>query len=146
LASKGYADQAERKKQELIDALLRASRGGLDSIYCDTGPCTLRLIQDGLDGRLKLHDPVKSFREQLLDRRQITPQDKPVAVHVTCSAQHPGEAQGLIDIVLRCTSEVVIPELSDHALRSLKSAVQYCEEGISTRRTCEIGLSQHGWY
>ena len=160
-ASKGYAEQAERKKQELIDALLKASRGGLDPIYCDTSPCTLRLMQDGLDARLKLHDPVKFIREQLLDRLHITPQDKPVAVHVTCSTQHLGEAQGLIDIVRRCTSEVVIPEgihccgfagdkgfttpeLNDHALRSLKSAVQYCEEGISTSRTCEIGLSQHG--
>ena len=160
-ASKGYAEQAERKKQELIDALLKASRGGLDPIYCDTSPCTLRLMQDGLDSRLKLHDPVKFIREQLLDRLHITPQDKPVAVHVTCSTQHLGEAQGLIDIVRRCTSEVVIPEgihccgfagdkgfttpeLNDHALRSLKSAVQYCEEGISTSRTCEIGLSQHG--
>ncbi len=160
-ASKGYSEQAERKKQELIDALLKASRGGLDPIYCDTSPCTLRLIQDGLDARLKLHDPVKFIREQLLDRLTITPQDKPVAVHVTCSTQHLGEAQGLIDIVRRCTSEVVIPEgihccgfagdkgfttpeLNDHALRSLKSAVQYCEEGISTSRTCEIGLSQHG--
>ena len=160
-ASKGYAEQAERKKQELIDALLKASRGGLDPIYCDTSPCTLRLLQDGLDARLKLHDPVKFIREQLLDRLHITPQDKPVAVHVTCSTQHLGEAQGLIDIVRRCTSEVVIPEgihccgfagdkgfttpeLNDHALRSLKSAVQHCEEGISTSRTCEIGLSQHG--
>jgi len=160
-ASKGYAEQAERKKQELIDALLKASRGGLDPIYCDTSPCTLRLIQDGLDSRLQLHDPVKFIREQLLDRLDITAQDKPVAVHVTCSTQHLGEAQGLIDIVRRCTSEVVIPEgihccgfagdkgfttpeLNDHALRSLKSAVQYCEEGISTSRTCEIGLSQHG--
>ncbi|MBU2157357.1 MAG: FAD-binding oxidoreductase [Gammaproteobacteria bacterium] len=160
-ASKGYSEQAERKKQELIDELLKASRGGLDPIYCDTSPCTLRLIQDGLDARLKLHDPVKFIREQLLDRLTITPQDKPVAVHVTCSTQHLGEAQGLIDIVRRCTSEVVIPEgihccgfagdkgfttpeLNDHALRSLKSAVQYCEEGISTSRTCEIGLSQHG--
>lgn len=160
-ASKGYAEQAERKKQELIDALLKASRGGLDPIYCDTSPCTLRLMQDGLDSRLKLHDPVKFIREHLLDRLHITPQDKPVAVHVTCSTQHLGEAQGLIDIVRRCTSEVVIPEgihccgfagdkgfttpeLNDHALRSLKSAVQYCEEGISTSRTCEIGLSQHG--
>lgn len=160
-ASKGYVEQAERKKKELIDALLKASRGGLDPIYCDTSPCTLRLMQDGLDNRLKLHDPVKFIREQLLDRLHITPQDKPVAVHVTCSTQHLGEAQGLIDIVRRCTSEVVIPEgihccgfagdkgfttpeLNSHALRSLKSAVQYCEEGISTSRTCEIGLSQHG--
>ncbi|MFZ3153960.1 FAD-binding and (Fe-S)-binding domain-containing protein [Pseudomonas sp.] len=160
-ASKGYSEQAERKKQELIDALLKASRGGLDPIYCDTSPCTLRLLQDGLDARLNLHDPVKFIREHLLDRLQITPQDKPVAVHVTCSTQHLGEAQGLIDIVRRCTNEVVIPEgihccgfagdkgfttpeLNGHALRSLKSAVQYCEEGISTSRTCEIGLSQHG--
>ncbi|HEX5841139.1 MAG TPA: FAD-binding and (Fe-S)-binding domain-containing protein [Pseudomonas sp.] len=160
-ASKGYSEQAERKKQELIEALLKASRGGLDPIYCDTSPCTLRLIQDGLDSRLKLHDPVKFIRELLLDRLTITPQDKPVAVHVTCSTQHLGEAQGLIDIVRRCTSEVVIPEgihccgfagdkgfttpeLNSHALRSLKSVVQYCEEGISTSRTCEIGLSQHG--
>ncbi|MVW76694.1 FAD-binding and (Fe-S)-binding domain-containing protein [Pseudomonas xionganensis] len=160
-ASKGYAEQAERKKQELIDALLQASRGGLDPIYCDTSPCTLRLMQDGLDARLKLHDPVKFIREQLLDRLHITPQDKPVAVHVTCSTQHLGEAQGLIDIVRRCTSEVVIPEgihccgfagdkgfttpqLNSHALRSLKDAVQHCDEGISTSRTCEIGLSQHG--
>ena len=160
-ASKGYAEQGERKKQELIDALLKASRGGLDPIYCDTSPCTLRLLQDGLDPRLKLHDPVKFIREQLLDKLDFQPQDTPIAVHVTCSTQHLGEAQGLIDIVRRCTNEVVIPEgihccgfagdkgfttpeLNGHALRSLKSAVQYCAEGISTSRTCEIGLSQHG--
>ncbi|MDO8696355.1 MAG: hypothetical protein Q7J74_04505, partial [Pseudomonas sp.] len=35
------------------------------------------------------------------------------------------------------------PELNAHALRSLKEAVQICDEGISTSRTCEIGLSQH---
>ncbi|HLA32477.1 MAG TPA: FAD-binding and (Fe-S)-binding domain-containing protein [Pseudomonas sp.] len=160
-ASKGYAEQAERKRQELIKALLKASRGGLDPIYCDTSPCTLRLLQDGLDKRLKLHDPVRFIREQLLDRLEITPQDKPVAVHVTCSTQHLGEAQGLIDIVRSCTTELVIPEgihccgfagdkgfttpeLNGHALRDLRPAVQHCAEGISTSRTCEIGLSQHG--
>ena len=36
------------------------------------------------------------------------------------------------------------PELNEHALRSLKNAVQICDEGISTSRTCEIGLSRHG--
>jgi D-lactate dehydrogenase len=159
-ASKGYPEQAERKRQELVDALLKASRGGLDPIYCDTSPCTLRLIQDGLDSRLRLHDPVKFIREQLFERLQFTPQDKPVAVHVTCSTQHLGEAQGLIDIARRCAKEVVIPEgihccgfagdkgfstpeLNAHSLRSLKDAVQICEEGISTSRTCEIGLSTH---
>lgn len=72
--SKGYAEQAEHKRQEALDALLKASRGGLDPIYCDTSPCTLRLMQDLADD---------------------------------------------------------------------KAAVQICDEGISTSRTCEIGLSQH---
>ena len=159
-ASKGYAEQADSKRQELINALLKASRGGLDPIYCDTSPCTLRLLQDGLDPRLKLHDPVKFIREHLLERLTFTPQQAPVAVHVTCSTQHLGEAQGLLDIVSRCTQQLVVPEgihccgfagdkgfttpeLNAHALRSLKDAVQICEEGVSTSRTCEIGLSHH---
>ncbi|WP_150306153.1 FAD-binding and (Fe-S)-binding domain-containing protein [Pseudomonas saliphila] len=160
-ASKGYAEQAERKRQEMIAALLEASRGGLDPIYCDTSPCTLRLLQDGADPRLDLYDPVRFIRENLLQRLDFTPQQAPVAVHVTCSTQHLGEAQGLIDIVKRCTTQVVIPEgihccgfagdkgfttpeLNAHALRHLKDALQHCAEGISTSRTCEIGLSQHG--
>ena len=159
-ASKGYAEQGERKKRETLDALLKASRGGLDPIYCDTSPCTLRLVQDLADTRLNIHDPVRFIREQLFERLEFVPQREPVAVHVTCSTQHLGEAQGLIDIVRRCTEQVVIPEgihccgfagdkgfnqpeLNAHALRSLKDAVQQCQEGISTSRTCEIGLSSH---
>ncbi len=159
-ASKGYAEQAEHKRQEALDALLKASRGGLDPIYCDTSPCTLRLMQDLADERLEIHDPVRFIRTYLLDRLEFEPQDAPIAVHVTCSTQHLGEAQALIDIVRRCAKQVVIPEgihccgfagdkgfttpeLNSHALRSLKDAVWFCEEGISTSRTCEIGLSQH---
>jgi D-lactate dehydrogenase len=159
-ASKGYPEQANDKRQQLFDALQQASRGGLDPIYCDTSPCTLRLTEGQAGSGLKLYDPVKFIREHLLDRLEIEPQSEPVAVHITCSTQHLGEAQGLIDIVKRCSREVVIPEgihccafagdkgfttpqLNQHALRSLKPAVQHCHEGISTSRTCEIGLSQH---
>ncbi|MCK9799039.1 FAD-binding oxidoreductase [Pseudomonas sp. MAFF 302030] len=160
-ASKGYAEQAEHKRQELIGALLHASRGGLDPIYCDTSPCTLRLVQDLEDVRLDLYDPVRFIRTHLLERLDFTPQEAPIAVHVTCSTQHLGESQALIDLARRCSNNVVIPEgihccgfagdkgfttpeLNAHSLRSLKDAVQYCSEGISTSRTCEIGLSQHG--
>ncbi len=160
-ASKGYAEQGERKRQEMLDALLKASRGGLDPIYCDTSPCTLRLVQGLTDQRLDMYDPVRFIRTHLLDKLDFVPQDKPIAVHVTCSTQHLGEAQALIDIARRCANEVVIPEgihccgfagdkgfttpeLNEHALRSLKNAVRICEEGISTSRTCEIGLSRHG--
>jgi D-lactate dehydrogenase len=160
-ASKGYAEQAEHKRQELIGALLHASRGGLDPIYCDTSPCTLRLVQDLGDVRLDLYDPVRFIRTHLMDKLEFTPQEAPVAVHVTCSTQHLGESQALIDLARRCSNNVVIPEgihccgfagdkgfttpeLNAHSLRSLKDAVQHCSEGISTSRTCEIGLSQHG--
>ena len=160
-ASKGYAEQAEQKRQETLDALLKASRGGLDPIYCDTSPCTLRLVQDLADDRLQIFDPVRFIRTHLLDKLDFEPQANPIAVHVTCSTQHLGEAQALIDIARRCAREVVVPEgihccgfagdkgfttpeLNAHSLRSLKNAVQTCEEGISTSRTCEIGLSQHG--
>ncbi|WP_371351400.1 hypothetical protein, partial [Salmonella sp. M265] len=79
---------------------------------------------------------VKFIRSHLLDRLEFIPQDKPVAVHVTCSTQHLGESQALIDLVGRCTRKVVIPEgihccgfagdkgfttpeLNAHSLRSL---------------------------
>ena len=98
--------------------------------------------------------------EQALAQVAPLAQQAPVAVHVTCSTQHLGEAQGLLDIVSRCTQQLVVPEgihccgfagdkgfttpeLNAHALRSLKDAVQICEEGVSTSRTCEIGLSHH---
>src|SRR5690606_36788079 len=86
-ASKGYAEQGERKRQEMLDALLKASRGGLDPIYCDTSPCTLRLVQGLTDQRLDLYDPGRFIRTHLLDRLHFVPQDKPIAVHVTCSTQ-----------------------------------------------------------
>ncbi|SCW81202.1 FAD-binding and (Fe-S)-binding domain-containing protein [Pseudomonas sp. NFACC05-1] len=160
-ASKGYAEQAEHKRQELIGALLHASRGGLDPIYCDTSPCTLRLVQDLGEVRLDLYDPVRFIRTHLVDRLDFTPQEAPIAVHVTCSTQHLGESQALIDLARKCSKNVVIPEgihccgfagdkgfstpeLNAHSLRSLKDAVQHCSEGISTSRTCEIGLTQHG--
>ncbi len=159
-ASKGYNEQADAKRQELINALLEASRGGLDPIYCDTSPCTLRLVQDLGEPRLDLYDPVRFIRTHLLDKLTFVPQDAPIAVHVTCSTQHLGESQALIDLARLCSKNVVVPEgihccgfagdkgfttpqLNAHALRSLKDAVQHCDEGISTSRTCEIGLSQH---
>jgi D-lactate dehydrogenase len=160
-ASKGYNEQADNKRRQLLAALSKASRGGLDPIYCDTSPCTLRLIQDLNDTRLDLYDPVRFIRTHLLDKLTFTPQQEPIAVHVTCSTQHLGEGQALIALARLCSVNVVIPEgiyccgfagdkgfttpeLNAHSLRTLKDAVQHCTEGISTSRTCEIGLSEHG--
>ncbi|MGB3597302.1 MAG: FAD-binding and (Fe-S)-binding domain-containing protein [Pseudomonas neustonica] len=158
-ASKGYPEQAEAKRSELLDALRLASRDGQDPIYCDTSPCTLSLVQANVEG-LDIYDPVRFIRSHLYDRLHFTPQPESVAVHVTCSTQHLGESDGLLEIARRCSSNVVVPEgihccgfagdkgfnlpeLNDHALRTLKPVVQYCSEGVSTSRTCEIGLSSH---
>ncbi|MCJ8169878.1 FAD-binding and (Fe-S)-binding domain-containing protein [Atopomonas sediminilitoris] len=159
--SKGYAEEGLRKLNELRDALLKASRGGLDPIYCDTSPCTLRLLKESPDSRLDIYEPVRFIRQHLAPRLRFTPQAAPVAVHVTCSTQHLGEAEHLIELAKLCSQNVVIPEgihccgfagdkgfttpeLNQHALKRLKNAVQECSEGISTSRTCEIGLSLHG--
>jgi D-lactate dehydrogenase len=158
-ASKGYPQQADRKRSEMLSAVKRASRDGRDPIYCDTSPCTLRLLQQQNHG-LDIYDPVRFIRSQLFDRLEFTPQSESVAVHVTCSTQYLGEGQALIDIARKCSTNVVVPEdihccgfagdkgfttpeLNDHALRTLQPVVQHCTEGVSTSRTCEIGLSSH---
>jgi D-lactate dehydrogenase len=158
-ASKGYPRQADRKRSEMLAAVKRASRDGRDPIYCDTSPCTLRLLQQQ-DHGLDIYDPVRFIRSHLFDRLEFMPQSESVAVHVTCSTQHLGEGQALIDIARKCSTHVVVPEnihccgfagdkgfttpeLNDHALRTLHPAVQHCTEGVSTSRTCEIGLSSH---
>ncbi|KPP99415.1 FAD-binding and (Fe-S)-binding domain-containing protein [Marinobacter sp. HL-58] len=160
-ASKGYPEQAERKKTELLDALMAATRNGQDPVYCDTSPCTLQIQEAARELGLDLYDPVKFIREKLVDRLVFKPDDTAIAIHVTCSTQHLGESQGLIDIARRCSTNVVIPEdihccafagdkgfnvpeLNSHALRTLPRQVDGCVEGISTSRTCEIGLSRHG--
>jgi D-lactate dehydrogenase len=158
-ASKGYPQQADRKRSEMLAAVKRASRDGRDPIYCDTSPCTLRLLQQQ-DHGLDIYDPVRFIRSHLLDRLEFMPQSESVAVHVTCSTQHLGEGQALIDIARKCSTHVVVPEdihccgfagdkgfttpeLNGHALRTLQPVVQHCAEGVSTSRTCEIGLSSH---
>ncbi|WP_417521201.1 FAD-binding and (Fe-S)-binding domain-containing protein [Marinobacter sp.] len=158
-ASKGYPQQADRKRAEMLAAVKRASREGMDPIYCDTSPCTLRLLQEQIHG-LNIYDPVRFIRSHLFDRLEFTPQTESVVVHVTCSTQHLGEGQALIEIARKCSTNVVVPEdihccgfagdkgftlpeLNDHALRFLQPAVQHCTEGVSTSRTCEIGLSSH---
>jgi D-lactate dehydrogenase len=160
-ASKGYPDQADTKKTELLDSLMAATRNGKDPVYCDTSPCTLQIQEAARELGLDLYDPVRFIREKLFDRLVFNPEDSAIAVHVTCSTQHLGESRGLIEIAKRCSTNVVIPEdihccafagdkgfnvpeLNDHALRTLPQQVGGCTEGISTSRTCEIGLSRHG--
>ncbi|MDR1743048.1 MAG: FAD-binding oxidoreductase [Dysgonamonadaceae bacterium] len=156
-ASKGFRKQAEKKKAELNDALLKASLGGELPIVCDMSPCLLH-IRETLDPKLKLYDQVEFIHDFLLDRLAFTKQPVSVAVHTTCSATKMNLQEKLIAVAALCAEKVVVPEnitccgwagdrgffypeLNRSALAPLKENLRGATEGYSNSRTCEIGLS-----
>jgi len=157
--SKGFFDAAALKASELNDALLDATQGGAIPVYSDTSPCSLRM-KEGLDERIMLYDSVDFIARFVLDKLDITPLQEPVALHITCSTMRMGLADSLTRVTSACCKELVIPpditccgfagdkgfsvpELNASALRNLKARVAHCAQGVSTSRTCEIGLSHH---
>ncbi|GHE22963.1 FAD-binding and (Fe-S)-binding domain-containing protein [Halomonas urumqiensis] len=158
--SKGQFEEATHKARELNRELLVASQNGRYPVLCDTSPCTLQM-QEHLDERLSLLEPVAFAHEQLLSRLSITPINERVAVHVTCSSTRMGLADAFVALARACSTDVVvptditccgfagdkgfaIPELNASALAGLASQVSECSTGYSNSRTCEIGLSEHG--
>lgn len=157
--SKGLIAAANLKSAELEAALTAASEGGRWPVVFDTSPCAYRM-KKVLAGRLPLHDSVEFVHDTLLPRLKLTPQPNAVAVHPVCSVRKMGTADKLMAIAGRCSAQVVAvdavqccgfagergfmqPELNEHALRHLKAALPAgCDSGVSTSRTCEIGLSE----
>ncbi len=158
--SKGFMVQADRKSQELSDALLAVSDNGRIPVLCDTSPCLYRM-RATLDKRLQLLEPIEFVLNYLMDRLQFTQLDVKVAVHPTCSTRKMGLENKLLQLAQACAKEVVMPadiyccgfagdrgfnfpELNASALKDLKDHVCTCDAGYSTSKTCEIGLSLHG--
>ena len=158
--SRGLADVADTKTQEVEKALADASDGGRLTIVSDTSPCSLRLKQK-LPEHLRPLDIVEFIHDHALPRLDIEKQPDAVALHVTCSGRRMGLEGKLQAIGSACAETAVIPasvlccgfagdkgfstpELNAHALRTLKSALPAgCTAGYSHSRTCEIGLSDH---
>jgi len=157
--SKGQFAAAELKQRELEQWLLKVSDNGAITIFSDTSPCSLTL-RGKLDPRLKIYDSVDFLHDKVLPRLNITPLTEPVALHVTCSASQLGQAEKLQRLLSACSKQVVVPEgisccgfagdkgfmlpeLNASALSGLKPQVSTCSQGVSTSRSCEIGLSRH---
>lgn len=158
--SKGLADVAQAKTDELARALAAASRNGELPIVSDTSPCSYRLKQ-ALPEHLRPADLVEFIHDTLLDRLTVTPKPGPVALHLTCSGRKMGLEGKLKAIGEACAETAVMPtgvgccgwagdkgfttpELNAHALRMLKDELpEGCAAGYSHSRTCEIGLSVH---
>ncbi|MBI1206479.1 MAG: FAD-binding protein [Azospirillum sp.] len=159
--SKGLPEQADAKSAEIEAALKIASREGAIPIVSDTSPCSFRL-KKYLNGRLPLVDITEFIHDRLLDRLSFRKQRGAIAVHVPCSSQRSGLDGKLKAIAEKCADKAVIPdnigccgwagdkgftfpELNAHALRTLKDKLpEGCTGGVSTSRSCEIGLTLHG--
>lgn len=158
--SKGFPDVADRKSEELCQALFSATENGDIPLLCDTSPCLMR-IKDFLDGRLPVYEPVEFVLTFLMDRLEFRPKDIRIAVHPTCSTRKMGLETRLLELARACATEVVwpeeiyccgfagdkgfnVPELNQSALADLAGHVCTCDAGYSTSKTCEIGLALHG--
>ncbi|WP_445767631.1 FAD-binding and (Fe-S)-binding domain-containing protein [Rheinheimera sp.] len=157
--SKGQFTAAELKQRELEQWLLKVTNNGAIAVFSDTSPCSLTL-RGKLDSRLTIFDSVDFLHDKVLPKLKITPLSEPVALHITCSASQLGQAEKLKALLSACSKQVVVPQgisccgfagdkgfalpqLNASALSELKQQVSGCLQGVSTSRTCEIGLSQH---
>lgn len=156
-ASKGFRKQAQKKENELTEALLKASCNGELPIVCDMSPCLLHM-RETLDPRLKLYDQVEFIHDFLINRLQFTRQPVSVAIHTTCSSTKMHLEEKLFAVASLCAEKVIVPEnvaccgwagdrgffypeLNHSALDALKQGIGNATEGYSNSRTCEIGLS-----
>ncbi|MEK9135960.1 MAG: (Fe-S)-binding protein, partial [Bacteroidota bacterium] len=160
-ASKGFTRAGDRKARELETALVAASRNGEYPVLVDMSPCVYR-IKEVFTSNIGIYEPVRFLNEFVMDKLDVKKINETVAIHTTCSARKMGLEGEFMSLASRCTERVVvpetvgccgwagdrgftIPELTESALRDLKSALPPdCRHGYSTSRACEIGLSLHG--
>ncbi|MCG8616798.1 MAG: FAD-binding oxidoreductase [Desulfobacterales bacterium] len=158
--SKGFPDIADKKADELQQAVLKISENGTIPFLCDTSPCLMR-IKAFFEDSIPVYEPVEFVLRFLMDRLEFTPKQARVALHPTCSTRKMGLEKRLLELARACATEVVwpeeiyccgfagdkgftVPELNESALADLDTHVCTCEAGYSTSKTCEIGLSLHG--
>jgi D-lactate dehydrogenase len=119
-------------------------------------------MQKLLAGRVEILDFHEFAVDALLPRLNHRLQKKPgpIALHINCSARRTGTHEKLRTLVSACAEQVVepagvtccgfagdrgfvVPELNAHALRKIHAELPTnCCEGVSTNRTCEIGLTE----
>jgi D-lactate dehydrogenase len=161
LASKGMAEEADAMSDAVIAALLKAAdngHGGFYPVIMDASTCSVRM-QKVLAGRLTLHDFHEFAVDALLPRLRLVKKSGPIALHINCSVRRTASDAKLRSLMQACVTNIVepagvtccgfggdrgfvVPELNVHALRKVHDALpSTCCEGVSTNRTCEIGLT-----
>ncbi|MCV2369428.1 FAD-binding and (Fe-S)-binding domain-containing protein [Roseateles oligotrophus] len=164
LASKGQAEAAGAMAEAVVAALLAAAddgQGGYYPVISDASACSARLQQilAGLPSNLRLYDFHEFAHDALLPRLRITRQAGPIALHINCSVRRQESDAKLRALLNACSEQIIeptgvgccgfggdrgfaVPELNRHALRKVHAALpSNCCSGVSTNRTCEIGLT-----
>lgn len=157
--SKGFFDQADAKREELNQALVASSESGKWPILFDTSPC-INSANQGLTDFLSAYDPITFALEHLIPSLKIQRSKECISLHITCSTKKAGLETSLLNLANRLCENIYVlddigccgfagdkgfshPELNQSALANLKQQLpKECNRGISTSRTCEIGLSE----
>ncbi|HEX6735156.1 MAG TPA: FAD-binding and (Fe-S)-binding domain-containing protein [Azonexus sp.] len=158
LASKGMLEEAETLSNTLEAALMKASQNGKYPVIMDGSACSMRM-QKHLAERLTVYDFHEFAHDALLPRLVVSKQAGPVALHINCSVRRTASDAKLRKLVAACVEQIVepagvtccgfggdrgfvVPELNAHALRKIHDELPaQCACGVSTNRTCEIGLT-----
>jgi D-lactate dehydrogenase len=156
--SRGLADTAATKSDQMLTALMKASDQGRHPVVMDASACSNRLKAVKVAG-LTVLDVVEFLHDLALPRLTLARQTGPVTLHIPCSIKKQGLEDKMLALARACAAEVVVPvgvtccgfggdrgfavpELNRHALRRL-AVGEECREAFSANRTCEIGLTEH---
>lgn len=170
-SSKGYKRGQTWMSEQMSDALWRWSYGGRVPVVVDAASCTLGLEDDVLEhldderkDRLKLVTIVDSIAwcKELLPSLQIRKRISKIMVHPTCSTNHLGLSETLLEIASTLAERAEIPlgttccgtagdrgllhpELVHSATRDTLVQIQSSGDDmcfVSANRTCELGMRQ----
>ena len=170
-SSKGYKRGQTWMSEQMSDALWRWSYGGRLPVVVDAASCTLGLEDDILEhldderkDRLKLVTLVDSIAwcKELLPSLQIRKTISKIMVHPTCSTNHLGLSETLLEIASTLAERAEIPlgttccgtagdrgllhpELVHSATRDTLIQIQSSGDDtcfVSANRTCELGMRQ----
>lgn len=159
-SSKGLKEEGSRKLHELESALHKASEGGKYPILFDMSPCFYTFHEGYTDQEIKVYDPIEFMLKFVMPKLKVKHLHDEVVVFPVCSVKKIGMEENLTKLAEMCSKKVIsvqtnccgfagdrgftFPELNAHGQRHLEEQIpSSCDEGYSTSRTCEIGMSEH---
>jgi D-lactate dehydrogenase len=153
--SGGHKEVAKDMNLDLVHRLKEETRHGEIPIVIDMSPCTHFLRES--NSNLTFLDSVQ-FLSIIKDKLDLSPMDESYYVHPVCSSQKMGSGDDLVSLAQLCSSSIEspmepfccgtggdrslrVPELPKNAVSQSLNGIT-SSKGISSSRTCEMGLSE----